>query len=339
LGASRSISVKLQEGRRRLVDQYRKVRYYQRDLRRGFMGGYPDVGDAGLNPENMIWIFGTGRSGSTWLSSMMGAMERHRVWDEPFIGRLFGEFYENAPRPNLRLDSFIMGDPVRRGWIRAIRNFALDSARYVYPDLGPDAYLIIKEPNGSVGAPLLMEALPESRMILLVRDPRDVVASSLDGAREGHWLHERRMESRSGRNRGMLPAGNENAFVRRRASSYVRAITYATRAYEAHKGRKALVRYEELRADTLGTMRRLYSILSIPAVEAQLARAVEKHSWENIPERKKGEGKVYRKASPGGWREDLTPSQVEIVERITAPLLEQFYPEDSSPTASSHENV
>ncbi|CAN5145551.1 hypothetical protein BH18ACT10_BH18ACT10_16580 [soil metagenome] len=53
---------------------------------------------------------------------------------------------------------------------------------------------------------------------------------------------------------------------------------------------------------------------------------MEKHSWENIPEGKNGPDKFYRKASPGGWREDLTPEQVQTVERITASLLEEFYP-------------
>jgi hypothetical protein len=51
---------------------------------------------------------------------------------------------------------------------------------------------MIKEPNGSVGAPLLTEVLPESRMILLVRDPGDVISSLLDAAREGGWLYESR---------------------------------------------------------------------------------------------------------------------------------------------------
>jgi hypothetical protein len=53
---------------------------------------------------------------------------------------------------------------------------------------------------------------------------------------------------------------------------------------------------------------------------------VQKHAWENIPEDEKGQGKFYRKATPGSWREDLTPGQVEIVEQVSAPLLKEFYP-------------
>jgi Sulfotransferase domain len=99
-------------------------------------------------------------------------------------------------------------------------------------------------------------------------------------------------------------------------------------AYDAHRGRKALVKYEDLRADTLATLKHIYSALGIPVDEGELARVVEKHSWENIPEDKKGEGKFYRKATPEGWREDLSPKQAETVERITAPLLEELYPHE-----------
>ncbi len=88
-----------------------------------------------------------------------------------------------------------------------------------------------------------------------------------------------------------------------------------------------MVKYEDLREDALGTMKRSYSQLGVTVDEGELSRAVEKHSWENIPEEDKGEGKFYRKATPGGWREDLTPEQIEIVERIVAPLLKEFYPE------------
>ena len=184
-------------------------------------------------------------------------------------------------------------------------------------------YLVIKEPHGSIGAPLLMEALPESRMILLVRDPRDVVASWLDAVKQGGWQSERRRED--GQKRDSLADRNPNAFVRRNADTYLRSVGNAKLAYEEHQGHKVLVRYEELRADTFNTMRRLYATLEIPVDERELARVVEKHSWEEISEEQKGEGKFYRKATPGGWREDLTPRQARIVEQITAPLLEEFY--------------
>ena len=100
----------------------------------------------------------------------------------------------------------------------------------------------------------------------------------------------------------------------------------AKRAYDLHEGRKTLVRYEDLRQDPLATLRRIYSELGISVEEVELIRAVKKHSWENIPEKEKGEGKFYRKATPGGWREDLTPEQAKMVEKITASLLEELYP-------------
>ncbi len=84
-------------------------------------------------------------------------------------------------------EDYILGDPYREAWIRSLRTFVLEGADARFPELGENGYLVVKEPNGSVGAPLLVEALPESRVILLVRDPRDVVASLLAAQREGSW--------------------------------------------------------------------------------------------------------------------------------------------------------
>ena len=63
----------------------------------------------------------------------------------------------------------------------------LDGANARFPEITEREYLITKEPGGSVGAVLLAEALPESRMVLLVRDPRDYTASWLDARKEGGW--------------------------------------------------------------------------------------------------------------------------------------------------------
>ena len=114
--------------------------------------------------------------------------------------------------------------------------------------------------------------------------------------------------------------------MRKVAKKYAKNVTGAKKAYEAHEGPRSLVRYEELRADALGTMRRMYSELGVPVDGGELRRVVEKHAWESIPEEEKGEGRFYRKATPGGWQEDLTPRQARIVEGETEALLQAFYP-------------
>jgi len=253
---------------------------------------------------------------------MMEDLDGYAMWNEPLVGNLFGNFYYFRVGGRKLGKHSILGEPYKETWLGPMRDLVLGGAAARFPEIIGGGYLIIKEPNGSIGSPLLMEALPESRMIFLIRDPRDVVASSMDARSEGSWLSERREDQ----GRTSKPDRNPNAYARMRANSYVQQIEKTRQAYRAHRGRKVMVRYEDLRADTLNTMKRIYSALKIPVDEAELARSVEKNSWENVPEEEKGEGKKRRKAKPGAWREDLTPRQIEIVEDITAPLLSEFYP-------------
>src|SRR5215216_429126 len=280
-----------------------------------------------VRPENMIWMFGSGRTGSSWLSTMMGDLESHARWNEPYVGELFGSAYYIRAGDRMRgRKDYALGDDYREAWIHSIRNFVLEGANARFSGLGENGYLAIKEPNGSIGAPLLAEAFPESRMILLVRDPRDVVSSAMAAQRKGSWGEGWRAKGGG----DSLADTDPDEFARQWANMYTVSLGNAREAYELHKGPKAVVLYEDLRVDTLETMRRLYSTLEIPVGEQELARVVQRHAWENVPEDKKGPDKPHRKATPGGWKEDLTPEQARIVEELTVPILDKFYPEWST---------
>jgi hypothetical protein len=271
-----------------------------------------------VRPENIIWILGSGRTGSGWLAGMLAQLPDYSWWNEPLIGYLFGHLYYERGAHRRDTANFILGDEFAPEWLRSLREMVLTGAAARFPAAARGGYLVIKEPHGSIGAPLLLGAVPESRVIFLVRDPRDVAASALHVS----WVPKRRAEADRAKQASEDPVG----FVRNRARTYRQDIEHTGNAFARHSGPKALIRYEDLRADTLGAMGSVCASLGLPVDGDDLTRAVASRAWENIPEEKKGPGTIRRKATPGGWREDLNPTEIAAVEEEAAEVLARFYP-------------
>ena len=102
------------------------------------------------------------------------------MWNEPLVGKLFGDFHSDARPKSLRSKNFVMADSHRQAWLEGIRLFVSRVADSRFPGTAEGDWIVVKEPNGSVGAPYLAAAFPRSALVLLIRDPRNVAASAID---------------------------------------------------------------------------------------------------------------------------------------------------------------
>src|SRR4051795_8104749 len=158
--------------------------------------------------RRVVWMLGSPRSGSTWLLYLLAEHDAIVPMNEPLIGWYLGPFMGDVPGLSAR-DFDIDNFTVRRSHEhKAPHFFATDFEGAWMPPLatllrvrlnahverfppavGADrALLLVKEPNGSQSADILLRAMPESRLVFLLRDGRDVVDSELASIAKGSWV-------------------------------------------------------------------------------------------------------------------------------------------------------
>jgi hypothetical protein len=309
--------------------------------------------------SRMVWILGSPRTGSTWLLQLLIhpwklTMDGQSGLKPPRLGRLatrgarppavvpvnesylpahltpIGGVPESgipASTEDLLLHSRRAGDAsyffarqYRDVWHPEVRRMAIarfraQAERAAAEHSLDDPLVLIKEPNGSHGAELLMSLFPRSRLIFLARDGRDVVDSMLDASRRGGWL---------GGAGGFDPDDQEARlrFVRTHAILWANAMTAVQSAFDGHSPElRRLIRYEDLRADTFGTLKPLSDWLGLGRTDRELRAAIESCAFEAIPRRSRGAGKDRRAAQPGLWRENLSPADQRVVEEVAGAKL------------------
>ena len=175
--------------------------------------------------------------------------------------------------------------------------------------------VIVKEPNGSHGAEFMTSLLPRARLIFLVRDGRDIIDSLIDGMTKGGWLDKGYMQR-------METPEDRLAFANSEARAWLERTKAVERAYEAHAPElRWKLRYEDLRADTLATLRPLVAWLGIERTDGELETAISANAFEAIPADRRGPGTQRRAATPGLWRQNMSDAERRAMEEIMGPKL------------------
>lgn len=274
--------------------------------------------------SRLVWIFGSPRSGSTWLLNLLAADPLTGKLDEPSIGAHLGMPIESLiglsrPGPGGGRIVDARGDQAdyffsrqhSKAWAPPLRRLLLDRFGVAVRKW---RLLVIKEPTGSEAADLLMSLLPRSRMIFLLRDGRDVVDSELDALQRDSWV----MRQLPGYN--PIASAERSEFICARAHVWRSRTEIVQRAYEAHPTElRELVRYEELLADPERVMTELCEWLDLDT--AAVLTAVRATAFERLPDGSTGPGQFARAATPGLWRTNLTGDEQRLLEEILASKL------------------
>jgi hypothetical protein len=287
--------------------------------------------------QRLIWILGSSRSGSTWLTKMLAAHDDVVAIDDPHIGhhlsvwRPISLAWGTASElPELKTlgdvkahhDDYFFSDRYRDAWAPPLRDLILRRFEAQADDLangggaGPPR-IAVKDPGASGVAELIGGLFPRSQMVFLLRDGRDVVDSWLDAYRSDAW----------GVREGAYPLADEGrlAFLRWQATVWLYRTESVERAFERHDpALRTMIRYEDLRADPAAVLGSLCRDLEIAADDVMVRSIADEYSFEGVPEEMRGEGERIRTAEPGSWQQNLSAEERAELSRILAPKLREL---------------
>jgi hypothetical protein len=285
-----------------------------------------------MQENRLAWIFGSSRSGSTWLLKMLSDLEGVVPVDDPHLGHHLGVWRpiplawaacDDPPQLSTLLDvkaeepGYFFAERYRDAWWEPLRQlitarFEAQAAEAGFADPAGAAAYVVKEPGSHV-APLLADLFPRSKVIFLLRDGRDVVDSWLDAYSDGSWAIPG----------GAFPVNEEGRIPLIRWLSAVWA--YRSRAVKkAYDSRgpedRIMIRYEELRSDTEAWMTRICESIGIDT--ERIPEVVEAHRFEKLP--RTGRRLFTRQAQPGGWRDSLSAAEQAALHEEIGDALEEF---------------
>jgi len=269
-----------------------------------------------LSARRMVFLVGAPRSGTTWLQLMLASSEHVATGVEThlFSHYLVSQFesWDQFKRKIVREIglSHVMGEPE---FLALIRQFA-DGVISRFLANKPDATVILeKTPDHVRNWRQILKVYPDAYFLLLVRDPRAVVAS-MRAASQGwgsNWAPSSVIDNCS-RWKLVVKEGQQ---IKDSTSNVIE------------------VRYEDLKKDCAAELRHIFAWMGITLSIDECSQIAERHRidvlrsgslcgtpWDLSKEPKE----FYRKGEIDSWKGELTPRQVYLVESMTHDLMDTY---------------
>jgi len=282
------------------------------------------------------FVLSAPRSGSTWLATALNHHPQIFATEQ----RLFGEFFEVWPNPRGGMSPRITLDAYAAAFAG---HYFRDALQMDYRQMREDfltfmVQQLIEYAHRKSGKPIIVDKvtpytgtgdrvvaqirryLPQSKIILLVRDGRDVATSGVFD-----WLHK------DG------PATDRHRFFVQRVPEMVltrlfddESLTHWAKSWietiQAFAGRRldGRIRYEAMKRDQAGELNRLFQWLGAESPSDMGKHCANQSTFDKMAGRPAGEERPLAKARKGivgDWRNYFTRRDGELFHRIAGDCL------------------
>jgi hypothetical protein len=305
----------------------------------------------------VFFVLGRGRSGTTWLRSVLNSHPEILCWGE---GRFFERSFQRKDFQQLELENLppsslyraILESRDLKAWIDGsvwakgegpdkrladLTRLAIDY--FLAEQLSKTDKRIVGDKTPFVSAEVVEEisrVYPEAKVIHIIRDGRDVAVSLIhhmwnNAKAEGgiYDLEPEELEKRDAFRKGSLFPGAESLFTEKRliriATDWSAEVGKATVDGPALLGDNYTeVRYENLLERPIVETRRLLKFLGADDSEEKAKRCIEMAGFERRSNRKRGQedsSSRFRKGVAGDWKNAFTQEDQRIFEEIAGGLL------------------
>ena len=278
----------------------------------------------------IVWLASYPKSGNTWFRIIVANLAAERpveINDLPAGGGIASgrRMFEAVTLLDSGLLTHDEADSLRPG-VYAAADAAEGGESNQAPQFikAHDAYVATR-----TGEPLFGGV---GRAILIVRDPRDV-ASSLANHRHSSVDQAIALMNRP----DAALAGGRRAQHDQFRQRLLDWSAHVASWLEQTDIPVHLLRYEDLAADPVGAVRAALGFAGIEATLADLRRAIEFASFEQLraqelargfkewpPNRRRGKSQFFRRGEAGGWRDELSTRQAQRIEAVHGRMMRRL---------------